>query len=181
MAPWRFFPRQPAGRLLRLGRSDATLNRLGVRIGTAEIYRALATLEEVDDGLVVSLDLPGGKFFTPLFVKLTDGRQLDAALERKICERLKREYSPRHVPDRVIQAPDIPLTLTRKKMEVPVRKILSGVPIEQAANRNAMFNPQSLDFFADYAKTQKDYPVVASPAFTGSRNRVASLEENNGR
>ncbi len=181
---WRhgdFFRINQRGGCFVLGRSDSTLNRLGVRIGTAEIYRALATLEEVDDGLVVCLDLPGGKFFTPLFVKLTDGRQLDAALERKICEKLRREYSPRHVPDRVIQAPDIPLTLTRKKMEVPVRKILSGVPIDQAANRNAMFNPDSLDFFADYAKTQKDYSVVASPAFTGSRNKVASLEENDGR
>jgi acetoacetyl-CoA synthetase len=157
---WRhgdFFRVNKRGGCFVLGRSDATLNRQGIRIGTAEIYRALAQLEEIGDTLVVNLDLPGGKFFMPLFVKLVDGLQLDAELERKICERLRREYMPRHVPDRIIQAPGIPMTLTRKKMEVPVRKILLGVPVEQAADRNAMANPESLDFFVNYAKTQNDY------------------------
>ncbi|MGB6882914.1 MAG: acetoacetate--CoA ligase, partial [Candidatus Acidiferrum sp.] len=137
---WRhgdFFRVNRRGGCFVLGRSDATLNRQGVRIGTAEIYRALAQIEEVEDSLVVNLDLPDGKFFMPLFVTLAGGRRLDAELERKIRERLRREYTPRHVPDRVIQAPGIPMTLTRKKMEVPVRKILMGVPIAQAANRNA--------------------------------------------
>jgi acetoacetyl-CoA synthetase len=100
-------------------------------------------------------------------VKLVDGLRLDAELERKICERLRREYSPRHVPDRVIEAPGIPMTLTRKKMEVPVRKILLGAPVERAANRNAMANPDSLDFFVDYAKTQRDYSLGAGHADAG--------------
>jgi acetoacetyl-CoA synthetase len=165
--PGDFFRVNQRGGCFVLGRSDATLNRLGVRIGTAEIYRVLAQLEEIEDTLVVNLDLPNGKFFMPLFVKLVDGLRLDAELERKICERLRREYSPRHVPDRVIEAPGIPMTLTRKKMEVPVRKILLGAPVERAANRNAMANPDSLDFFVDYAKTQRDYSLGAGHADAG--------------
>jgi acetoacetyl-CoA synthetase len=181
---WRhgdFFRVNKRGGCFVLGRSDATLNRLGVRIGTAEIYRALAQLEEIEDTLVVNLDLPGGKFFMPLFVKLIDGLRLDADLERKICERLRREYTPRHVPDRVIQAPGIPMTLTRKKMEVPVRKILLGAPVERAANRNAMANPDSLDFFVNYAKTQKDYSLGADPIHAGERTEGRAVEKNDGR
>ena len=181
---WRhgdFFRVNKRGGCFVLGRSDATLNRLGVRIGTAEIYRALAQLEEIEDTLVVNLDLPGGKFFMPLFVKLIDGLRLDADLERKICERLRREYTPRHVPDRVIQAPGIPMTLTRKKMEVPVRKILLGTPIERAANRNAMANPESLDFFVNYAKTQRDYSLGAGPVHAGKGTEARSVEKTDGR
>ena len=171
---WRhgdFFRINQRGGCFVLGRSDATLNRQGVRIGTAEIYRALSALDEIDDALIVNLDLPEGKFFMPLFVKLTDGHDLDSGLARKICEWLKREYSPRHVPDRIIQVPEIPVTLTGKKMEVPVRKILMGMPIEQAANCNAMANPLSLDYFADYAKTQKDYSIAKSVRFVAKRQR----------
>jgi acetoacetyl-CoA synthetase len=181
---WRhgdFFRVNERGGCFVLGRSDATLNRLGVRIGTAEIYRAIAHVHEVEDALVVNLDLPGGKFFMPLFVKLMDGIQLNAELEQKICERLKHEYSPRHVPDRIIQAPGIPMTLTRKKMEVPVRKILQGVPLDRAANRNAMANPDSLDFFVNYAKTQKDYSLAANPSFSGVGGDVQILEKSDGR
>ncbi|MGH3327913.1 MAG: acetoacetate--CoA ligase [Streptomycetales bacterium] len=157
---WRqgdFFRINPRGGCFVLGRSDATLNRHGVRIGTAEIYRALATLEEVDDALIVNLDLPGGTFFMPLFVKLAGELRLDAALERRIGQRLRSAYTPRHVPDRIVQVPDIPMTLTGKKMEVPVRRILRGVAPERAANRNAMANPRALDGFVDYARTQQDY------------------------
>jgi acetoacetyl-CoA synthetase len=181
---WRhgdFFRVNRRGGCFVLGRSDATLNRQGVRIGTAEIYRALAQFEEVEDALVVNLDLPGGKFFMPLFVKLIEGLRLDADLERKICERLRREYSPRHVPDRIVQAPGIPMTLTRKKMEVPVRKILLGTPLQQAANRNAMANPDSLDFFVNYAKTQNDYSLTAKPYVDGVRSEVPTLEQTDGR
>ncbi len=142
-----------------LGRSDATLNRHGVRIGTAEVYAVLASIDEIDDALIVNLDLPGGGFFMPLFVRLVDGLRLDERIEDKIRDRLRREYSPRHVPDRIMQVPEIPVTLTGKKLEVPVRKILRGVPADEAANRNAMANPDSLDFFADYATNQQDYPI----------------------
>jgi acetoacetyl-CoA synthetase len=159
---WRhgdFFRVNSRGGCFVLGRSDATLNRQGVRIGTAEIYRTLATIGEVEDAIIVNLDLDGGRFFMPLFVKLADELVLDAALEQKISERLRRECTPRHVPDLIVQVPAIPVTLTGKKMEVPVRRILLGVPADEAANRNAMANPGSLDFYVRYAATQQKYPI----------------------
>jgi acetoacetyl-CoA synthetase len=159
---WRhgdFFKVNSRGGCFVLGRSDATLNRHGVRIGTAEVYRALSHIEEVEDALIVNLDLPGGRFFMPLFVKLADELVLDESITAQIRDRLRREYTPRHIPDAIVQAPDIPVTLTGKKMEVPVRRILRGVPAEQAANRHAMANPGSLDFFVRYAATQQHYPV----------------------
>ena len=140
-----------------LGRSDSTLNRHGIRIGTAEIYRSLAQLVEIDDALIVNLDLPGGKFFMPLFVKLRDGRLLDESLTRRIATQLRRDYSPRHVPDKTYQVLDIPYTLTGKKLEVPIRRILMGADPDKAANRAALRNPSSLDYFTDYAKDQRDY------------------------
>src|SRR5450755_2696724 len=159
---WRqgdFFRINSRGGCFVLGRSDATLNRDGVRIGTAEIYAVLASVPGIDDALVVNLDLPDGGFFMPLFVRLADGRVLDDSLREEIRGRLRKEYTPRHVPDTIIQVPDIPVTLTGKKMEVPVRRILRGAPPEAAANRDAMANPSSLDVFADYARTQRDYPL----------------------
>jgi acetoacetyl-CoA synthetase len=159
---WRqgdFFRVNARGGCFVLGRSDATLNRHGVRIGTAEIYAALASVEEVRDGIIVNLDLPGGGFFMPLFVTLADGRVLTDAIRHKICDRLREQYTPRHVPDRVIQVNDIPTTLTGKKMEVPVRKLLLGVPLEKAANVNAMANPSSLDEFVRYSREQQDYQL----------------------
>ena len=159
---WRqgdFFRINAHGGCFVLGRSDATLNRHGVRIGTAEVYAVLGSIDEIDDALIVNIDLPGGGFFMPLFVKLADGLRLDGRIEDKIRDRLRSEYTPRHVPDRVVQVPEIPVTLTGKKLEVPVRKILRGAPADEAANRNAMANPGSLDFFADYAANQQDYPI----------------------
>lgn len=159
---WRhgdFFRLNERGGCFVLGRSDATLNRHGIRIGTAEIYRSLATLPEVDDSLIVNLDLPHGKFFMPLFVKLKDGILLDESIGEKIRATLRREYSPRHVPDRIYQVESIPFTLTGKKMEVPVRKILMGVSPEKAANRDAVANPHALDYFVDYARRQTDYSL----------------------
>ena len=157
---WRhgdFFRVNRRGGCFVLGRSDATLNRHGVRIGTAEVYRALEAVEEVDDALVVCLDLPDGGSFMPLFVTLTGGRRLDDAVGRRIRERLRGAYSPRHVPDRILQVAAIPLTLTGKKLEVPVRRILLGVPLDQAVSRSAVADPQALDDFLTYARTQQDY------------------------
>jgi len=157
---WRhgdFFRVNARGGCFVLGRSDATLNRHGVRIGTAEVYRSLLGVPEVEDSLIVNLDLPGGKFFMPLFVKLKDDRKLDAAIESRIRAQIRNEYSPRHVPDRIFQVKAIPYTLTGKKMEVPVRRILMGVAVEKAANRAAMANVEALDFFIEYARTQADY------------------------
>jgi acetoacetyl-CoA synthetase len=160
---WRhgdFFKINDRGGCYVLGRSDATLNRQGVRIGTAEVYRSLATLPEIDDSLIVNLDLPHGKFFMPLFVKLRNGVALDDPIRDKIRATLRREYSPRHVPDKIYQVEAIPFTLTGKKMEVPVRRILMGVAPEKAANRDAVANPQALDYFITYTKNQTDYSLA---------------------
>jgi acetoacetyl-CoA synthetase len=159
---WRqgdFFRINSRGGCYVLGRSDATLNRHGVRIGTAEIYAVLASVDEIEDALIVNLDLPEGGFFMPLFVTLPGGRVLDDALREEIRARLRTEYTPRHVPDRIIQVREIPATLTGKKMEVPVRRILLGMPPDKAANVNAMANPGSLKEFVSYARAQQDYPL----------------------
>jgi acetoacetyl-CoA synthetase len=159
---WRqgdFFKVTARGGTFVLGRSDATLNRFGVRIGTAEIYNVLEGMPEIDDAIVVNLDLPGGQFFMPMFIKLADGLTLDEKIVNEIKTRLRREYTPRHIPDRFIQVPAIPTTLTGKKLEVPVRKLLMGVPLEKAANTSAMADPSALDAFIDYAHTQTDYSM----------------------
>ncbi|HWK54931.1 MAG TPA: acetoacetate--CoA ligase [Hyphomicrobiales bacterium] len=140
-----------------LGRSDATLNRFGIRIGTAEIYRSVEALDEVQDSIIVNLDLPGEKFHMPLFVKLQNGLQLTDALKQKINSKLRSDYSPRHIPDAIHQVEEIPYTLTGKKMEVPLRKILMGRPVAQAANRDAMSNPHALDWYIQFRDTQQDY------------------------
>ncbi len=157
---WRhgdFFKVNQRGGCFVLGRSDATLNRHGVRIGTAEVYRAFNEVPEIEDALIVNLDLEGGGFFMPLFVKLHDGIELDEPLREKVRARMRRAYSARHVPDKIYQVGAIPYTLTGKKMEVPVRRILMGVPVEKAANRAAMANVESLDYFIRYAREQQDY------------------------
>ncbi|HUN30409.1 MAG TPA: acetoacetate--CoA ligase [Trebonia sp.] len=159
---WRqgdFFKVTERGGTLVLGRSDATLNRYGVRIGTAEIYAVLEGIGEITDALVVNLDLPDGKFFMPMFVALADGAALDERLENEIRSRLRKEYTPRHVPDKIIAVPKIPTTLTGKKLEVPVRRILQGTPMEQAANPSALADPASLDAFVEYARSQQDYTM----------------------
>ena len=139
-----------------LGRSDATLNRYGVRIGTSEIYRAVDGMDEVEDSIIVNLDLPGEQFFMPLFVKLPEGKVLDDSLKQKICQKLRTDYTPRHIPDDIYQVEEIPYTLTGKKMEVPIRKILMGKDVSKAANRDAMSNPGSLDYFITFQEEHKD-------------------------
>jgi acetoacetyl-CoA synthetase len=160
---WRhgdFFQINARGGCFIKGRSDSTLNRYGVRIGTAEIYRCIEALDVIDDSLVVNLDLPGGKFFMPLFVKLAPGCDFDEALVAKIAQALKTQCSPRHVPDRVYAVDEVPYTLTGKKLEVPVRKILMGYDMTKAVSRDAMMNPQSLDYFIDFAAVQRDYSMT---------------------
>ncbi|TXH03181.1 MAG: acetoacetate--CoA ligase [Nevskiaceae bacterium] len=139
------------------GRSDSTLNRFGVRIGTAEIYRAVEQVDEVADSLVVCCELPGGQFFMPLYVKLKPGYKLDDALCKRINAKLREDCSPRHVPDRIYAVAAVPYTLTGKKMEVPVRKILMGWPLEKAASRDAMMNPDAIDYFVRFAQESIDY------------------------
>lgn len=137
------------------GRSDATLNRYGVRIGSAEIYRIVEKIEGIRDSLIVCIELPDGNFYMPLFVQLHEGVALDAALRREIEGRLRREASPRHVPDSIDAVPAIPYTLTGKKMEVPVRKLLRGAPLEQVAKPDAMADPQALDWYVGFARSRE--------------------------
>jgi len=159
---WRhgdFFQVNERGGCFVLGRSDATLNRYGVRIGTAEVYRALTDVPQIEDSLIVNLDLSGGGFFMPLFVKLRDGLHLDDALRDEIRARMRSTYSARHVPDKIFQVDAIPYTLNGKKMEVPVRRILMGMSIDKAANRSAVANVESLDYFVKYCQAQTDYKL----------------------
>lgn len=142
----------PDGSLQILGRSDATLNRQGVRIGTAEIYRALDQLPQIKDSLIVNLEYPDGSDWMPLFVTLQDGVELDDELVKSIKQILRKTYSPRHVPDEVIPVPDIPYTISGKKMETPVKKILQNKPLDKAYNRDSMKNPECMDFFKSFSK-----------------------------
>jgi acetoacetyl-CoA synthetase len=132
------------------GRSDATLNRFGVRIGTSEIYSIVNAIPGIADSLVVCCEEPDGGFYMPMFVKTVDGRALDDLLIAEIRVRLRTEASPRHVPDEIHQLPEIPYTLTGKKMEIPVRRILMGVAASAAASRESMNDPSLLDWFAAF-------------------------------
>jgi len=133
------------------GRSDSTLNRFGVRIGSAEIYMTLDGMDEIADSLVVCIELPDGGFYMPLFVAMAQGRALDAEVTERIRERLRRERSPRHLPDEIIAVPAIPYTLTGKRMEVPVRKLLLGWPQEKAFSRDTMRDPGAMDWFVAFS------------------------------
>ena len=139
--------------LIIYGRSDATLNRHGIRIGTSEIYRAVNKIEAVEDSLIVNLELDEGKHYMPLFVKMRNNLELNDEVKTQINNQLKKEYSPRHVPDEIILVEDIPYTISGKKMEAPIKKILLGMPIEKSINFDSMRNPESVQFFIDFQKT----------------------------
>jgi acetoacetyl-CoA synthetase len=135
------------GTCIITGRSDATLNRGGVRLGTAEFYSAVEALDEVADSLVVHLeDEGGGMGQLLLFVVLKD-HQLDDDLRARIARELRSNLSPRHVPDAIYQVPAIPRTLSGKKLEVPVKRILTGTPVDAAASRGALADPDALEPF----------------------------------
>jgi acetoacetyl-CoA synthetase len=128
------------------GRSDSTINRGGVRMGTSEIYRAVLAVDEVVDALVV--DVPReGRDWMPLFVVLREGASLDDALIGEIRRRIREDCSPRHVPDDIRQIDEVPRTLSGKVLEVPVKRILMGTPPEAAASRESLANPDALDYF----------------------------------
>lgn len=137
------------------GRSDATINRYGVRMGTSEIYQTVESVPEVVDSLAVDLEGLEGEPYMPLFVVLDEGAELDDELRQKIRRALREELSPRHVPDEIIAVDEIPYTLSGKKMELPVRRILQGRPLEAAANPGAMRNPRAMDFFASFAEKKQ--------------------------
>jgi acetoacetyl-CoA synthetase len=133
------------------GRSDSTINRGGIRMGTSEIYRAVLGIEEIVDALVVDLPRPGTDGWMPLFVVLRDGAELDEELPREIARRVREQCSPRHVPDEVFAIDEVPRTLSGKVLEVPVKRILMGTPAEKAASRDSLANPQALDYFVEMA------------------------------
>ena len=138
------------------GRSDATLNRGGVRLGTAEFYSVVEALDEVTDSLVVHLeDDEGGPGELLLLVSLSSGAALDDALRRKIADTLRTSLSPRHVPDSIWAVESVPRTLSGKKLEVPAKRILTGTPPEQAASRGALANPESLDAIEELARQRR--------------------------
>jgi acetoacetyl-CoA synthetase len=133
------------------GRSDSTINRSGIRMGTSEIYRAVLSLEQIVDALVVDIPRPGTDGWMPLFVVLREGAGLDDELRREIARRVRSQCSPRHVPDEVFTIAEVPRTLSGKALEVPVKRILMGTPAEKAASRDSLANPEALDYFTEMA------------------------------
>jgi acetoacetyl-CoA synthetase len=133
------------------GRSDSTINRSGVRMGTSEIYRAVLGVDEILDALVVDIPRAGTEGWMPLFVVLREGAELDDDLRREIAGRVRSQCSPRHVPDEVFQIEEVPRTLSGKVLEVPVKRILMGTPAEKAASRDSLASPAALDFFTEMA------------------------------
>ncbi len=151
---WRhgdFIRITPRNGVVIYGRSDATLNRDGVRIGTSEIYSAVESLPDIADSLVIGLEQPGGRYFMPLFVVLKKGAELTDALIDTIRKTLRTQFSPRHVPDAVYAISEVPYTISGKKLETPVKKILSGMDSSLAASKDTLRNPASLDQFVDFA------------------------------
>ena len=139
------------GSAIIYGRSDSTLKRRGIRIGTAEIYGVLDGIDEVRDSIIVGIELEGGEYYMPLFV-VTENTGDFEKVKKKIVDSLKVALSPRHVPDEIIRVAQIPRTINGKKMEVPLKKLLMGIPAERAMNLGSMANPESLKEFSEIAK-----------------------------
>jgi acetoacetyl-CoA synthetase len=138
------------------GRSDSTINRQGVRMGTSEIYRAVQSVPHVVDALVVDVPRPGTEGWMPLFVVLDEGVALDERLAAEIKRQIRDRCSPRHVPNEVFQIEEVPRTLSGKALEVPVKRILTGTPPDRAASRDSLANPKSLQYFVDLAARLAD-------------------------
>jgi acetoacetyl-CoA synthetase len=146
------------GTAIIYGRSDSTINRGGIRMGTSEIYRAVLSLEEIVDALVVDVPKPGTDGWMPLFVVLREGAELNDDLVKEIARRVRETCSPRHVPDQAFEIAEVPRTLSGKVLEVPVKRILMGTDPAKAASRDSLANPAALDYFVEMAKTLD--PVV---------------------
>ena len=131
------------------GRSDSTLNRQGVRMGSSEIYSVVEDLPEIADSLIVGFEGPDGEYHMPLFVVLNKGAELDDTLKGKINKNIRSALSPRHVPDSIYAISEVPHTLNGKKLEVPIKKVLSGIAVEKAVNVDSMSNPQSIEYFVE--------------------------------
>ena len=144
------------GTAIIYGRSDSTINRGGVRMGTSEIYRAVLDVDEIVDALVVDLPREGTDGWMPLFVVLRDGSSLDDSLAAEIRRRVREDCSPRHVPNEIRQITAVPRTLSGKVLEVPVKRILMGTPVAEAASRESLANPEALDYFVELAASVRD-------------------------
>jgi acetoacetyl-CoA synthetase len=142
----------PAGSAIIYGRSDSTINRKGIRMGSSEIYRVVEDLPEVLDSLVIGLERPGGNYYLPLFVVLKPGYELNDALQQKIRTELRTHLTPHHVPDEIVAIAEVPRTLSGKKLEVPIKKLFLGTPLEKAVSVGALANPQALQFFLEFAR-----------------------------
>jgi acetoacetyl-CoA synthetase len=140
------------GSALITGRSDSTLNRMGVRFGSSEIYGVVEDLPQVNESLIVGLEPQTGGYYMPLFVVLKEGIALDETLKTKINQKIRSTLSPRHVPDDIFAISEVPKTLNAKKLEVPVKKILMGEPVEKAVNVDSMSNSHSINFFVELAQ-----------------------------
>jgi len=134
------------------GRSDATINRYGLRMGTSELYSAVEALPEVMDSMVVDLEYLGKESYMPLFVVLRPGIALDDALKAKLNNAIKVALSPRFIPNEIFQVAEIPRTLSGKKQELPIKKLMLGHPLEKVVNKDAMANPGCLDWYVELAK-----------------------------
>jgi acetoacetyl-CoA synthetase len=143
----------PDGSCVIYGRSDATINRHGLRMGTSEIYSAIEALPEVIDSMVVDLEYLGRDSYMPLFVVLRDGKALDDAMRGKINKAIEAGLSRRFLPNDIFAVSEIPRTLSGKKQELPIKKLLLGHPIEKIINRDAMSNPGCLDWYLAFAKS----------------------------
>lgn len=140
------------------GRSDSTLNRQGIRMGTADLYEAIESLPQVKEALVIGCELPGGDYWMPLFVAPAEGVDVDEALWARIKDEVRTRVSPRHVPDEVYAVPAIPHTRTGKKLEVPIKRILLGAPLDKVVKPEAVDDPALLDFYVDLAARRAATP-----------------------
>ncbi len=151
------------GSCIIYGRSDATIKRMGVRIGSSEIYKVVESIPEVLDSLVVSLEYLGEKSFMPLFVVPREGCLLDDSLRSMIREKVRTNLSPRFVPDEIVAVPEIPKTLNGKKAEVPIRKILLGTSAVKVLNPESLMNPQAIEFFERFSIKLREKMSVETP------------------
>lgn len=142
----------PRGSAIISGRSDSTINRMGIRMGSSEIYRIVEALPEIQDSLIIGIEQPNGGYYLPLFIVLQPGASLDDRLRGSIKSALRTHISPHHVPDEILEIPAVPRTLSGKKLEVPIKKLLMGIPIEKAVSLDALSNPADLQPFYNLAQ-----------------------------
>jgi len=143
------------GSAIIYGRSDATINRGGIRMGTSEIYNALESISEVVDSLVIDIPITSEKSYMPLFAVLKEGCELTNDLKNRINQAIRQNCSPRHVPNDIFQVKELPKTLNGKKIEVPIKRILMGTPVEEAVNMGSLLNPDSLEYFIEFYKNME--------------------------